>query len=350
MPALDTLTPVHIRAPRGATLRCKGWKQEAALRMLMNNLDPEVAERPQDLVVYGGTGKAARDWPSFHAIVRELEALGNDETLVVQSGKPVAVFRTHEEALRVLIANSNLVGRWSNWDEFRKLEHLGLIMYGQMTAGSWIYIGSQGILQGTYETFAAAARKHFGGSLAGRLVVTGGMGGMGGAQPLAATMNGAAFLCIEVDAERIERRIESGYCDRVARTLDDAMKMLHEAMAAKRALSVGLVGNCAEVLPDLVRRGIVPDLLTDQTSAHDPLNGYIPAGYSVEEAARLRAAHPDEYVDRALDSLAVHLHAILELRRRGAIAFDYGNNIRRMAADRGVADAFRIPGFVPEYI
>jgi urocanate hydratase len=350
MPALDILTPTEIRAPRGTQLRCKGWKQEAALRMLMNNLDPEVAERPQDLVVYGGTGKAARDWPSFHAIVRELEALGNDETLLVQSGKPVGVFRTHEEAPRVLIANSNLVGHWSNWDEFRKLEHLGLIMYGQMTAGSWIYIGSQGILQGTYETFAAAARKHFGGSLAGRLIVTGGMGGMGGAQPLAATMNGAAFLCIEVDAQRIERRIESGYCDRITHSLDGAMKMLREAMAAKRALSVGLVGNCAEVLPELARCGIVPDLLTDQTSAHDPLNGYIPTGCSVEEAARLRVSQPNEYVDRALDSIATHVRAMLELQRRGAIAFDYGNNIRRMAADRGVTDAFHIPGFVPEYI
>ena len=350
MPALDILTPTEIRAPRGTHLRCKGWKQEAALRMLMNNLDPEVAERPQDLVVYGGAGKAARDWPSFHAIVRELEALGNDETLLVQSGKPVGVFRTHEEAPRVLIANSNLVGHWSNWDEFRKLEHLGLIMYGQMTAGSWIYIGSQGILQGTYETFAAGARKHFGGSLAGRLIVTGGMGGMGGAQPLAATMNGAAFLCIEVDAQRIERRIKSGYCDRIAHSLDDAMKMLHEAVAAKRALSVGLVGNCAEVLPEMARRGIVPDLLTDQTSAHDPLNGYVPVGCSLEEAARLRVAHPNEYVDRALDSIAIHVRAMLELQRRGAIAFDYGNNIRRMAADRGVTDAFRIPGFVPEYI
>ncbi len=350
MPALDTLAPTEIRASRGSHLRCKGWKQEAALRMLMNNLDPEVAERPQDLVVYGGTGKAARDWPSFHAIVRELEALGNDETLLVQSGKPVGVFRTHEEAPRVLIANSNLVGHWSNWDEFRRLEHLGLIMYGQMTAGSWIYIGSQGILQGTYETFAAAARRHFGGSLAGKLVVTGGMGGMGGAQPLAATMNGATFLCIEVDAKRIERRIESGYCDRITRNLDEAMGMLREAMAAKRALSVGLVGNCAEVLPDLVRRDIVPDLLTDQTSAHDPLNGYIPAGYSLEEAAKLRVADPKQYLDRALDSIATHVRAMLELKRRGAIAFDYGNNIRRMAADRGVTDAFDIPGFVPEYI
>src|SRR5579864_8033054 len=268
------MTTLHapIHAPRGTTLRCKGWRQEAALRMLMNNLDPEVAEAPDRLVVYGGAGKAARDWPSFHAIVRELESLENDETLLVQSGKPVGVFRTHDEAPRVLIANSNLVGHWSNWDEFRRLEHLGLTMYGQMTAGSWIYIGSQGILQGTYETFAAAARKHFGGSLAGKLLVTGGMGGMGGAQPLAATMNGAALLCVEVDNRRIERRIESGYCDRMTRDLDDAIKLLQEAMATKRALSVGLVGNCAEALPELVRRGVVPDLLTDQTSAHDPLN------------------------------------------------------------------------------
>src|SRR5579862_4023083 len=255
------MSPV-IRAPRGTSLRCRGWKQEAALRMLMNNLDPEVAERPGDLVVYGGAGKAARDWPSFHAIVRELESLGNDETLLVQSGKPVGVFRTHEEAPRVLIANANLVGQWSNWDEFRKLEQLGLIMYGQMTAGSWIYIGSQGILQGTYETFAAAARKHFGGSLAGKLLVTGGMGGMGGAQPLAATMNGAAILCVEADARRIERRIESGYCDAIAWNLEEALLLLRAAMAEKRALSVGLIGNCAEVLPELARRGVIPDLLT----------------------------------------------------------------------------------------
>jgi urocanate hydratase len=350
MPTTELLTPTEIRAPRGTKLRCKGWKQEAALRMLMNNLDPEVAERPQDLVVYGGSGKAARDWAAYRAIVRELETLGNDETLLVQSGKPVGVFGTHEEAPRVLIANANLVGHWSNWDEFRKLEQLGLIMYGQMTAGSWIYIGSQGILQGTYETFAAAARKHFAGSLAGKLVVTGGMGGMGGAQPLAATMNGAAFLCVEVDAKRIERRIESGYCDRITRDLDEALSILRDAMAQKRALSVGLVGNCAEVLPELVRREIVPDLLTDQTSAHDPLNGYIPVGFSVEDATRIRASNPKQYIDLALDSMAVHVRAMLELQRRGAITFDYGNNIRRMAADRGVSDAFRIPGFVPEYI
>ncbi len=333
-----------IRAPRGAALTAKGWRQEAARRMLMNNLDPEVAERPADLVVYGGAGKAARDWPSYRAILRELETLANDETLLVQSGRPVGVFRTHEEAPRVLIANSNLVGRWSNWDEFRKLEALGLIMYGQMTAGSWIYIGTQGILQGTYETFAAAGRRHFGGSLEGKLVVSGGLGGMGGAQPLAATMNGAAFLGIEVDPARILRRVETGYCDAMVATLDEALAIVTQGK------SVGLIGNCAEVLPEMVRRGVVPDLLTDQTSAHDPLNGYIPAGFTVEEAARLRAADPRGYVERSLDSIAVHVRAMLDLKRRGAVTFDYGNNIRRMAADRGVADAFEIPGFVPEYI
>ena len=339
-----------IRAPRGTQLRAKGWRQEAALRMLMNNLDPEVAERPQDLVVYGGTGKAARDWPSFHALVRELERLENDETLLVASGKPVGVFRTHEDAPRVLIANSNLVGHWSNWEHFHALEKLGLIMYGQMTAGSWIYIGTQGILQGTYETFAAAARKHFGGSLAGKLVVTGGMGGMGGAQPLAATLNGAALLCVEADPERIKRRLKTAYCDIMVNSLDEALRILRHAVHQKSAVSVGLVGNCAEVLPEMVRRGILPDLLTDQTSAHDPLNGYIPAGLSVEQAAELRLANPAEYLDRSLDSIAAHVRAMLELQRLGAVVFDYGNNIRAMAASRGVADAFSIPGFVPEYI
>ena len=345
----EPMTPV-IRAPRGTSLRCRGWKQEAALRMLMNNLDPDVAERPGDLVVYGGTGKAARDWPSFHAIVRELENLGNDETLLVQSGKPVGVFRTHEEVPRVLIANANLVGQWSNWEQFRALEKMGLTMYGQMTAGSWIYIGTQGILQGTYETFAAAGRKHFDGSLAGRLVVTGGLGGMGGAQPLAATMNGAAFLGIEVDPARIQKRIQTGYCDVMTHDLEEALAILREAMQAGQAKSVGLVGNCADVLPALVRRGVVPDLLTDQTSAHDPLNGYIPAGYSVQQAAGFRARDPQGYMNAALDSIAVHVRAMLDLQRMGAVAFDYGNNIRRFAADRGVTDAFRIPGFVPEYI
>jgi urocanate hydratase len=318
--------------------------------MLMNNLDPDVAERPADLVVYGGTGKAARDWPSFHAIVRELESLADDATLLVQSGRPVGVFRTHEEAPRVLIANANLVGHWSNWEQFRALEKLGLTMYGQMTAGSWIYIGSQGILQGTYETFAAAARKHFGGSLAGRLVVTGGLGGMGGAQPLAATMNGAAFLGIDVDPARIRKRIDTGYCDAMTGSLDEALTILQEATAAGEPKSVGLVGNCAEVLPEMARRGIVPDMLTDQTSAHDPLTGYIPAGLTVEQAAELRACDPEGYLDRSLDSIAAHVRAMLDLQRAGAVTFDYGNNIRRFAADRGVTDAFKIPGFVPEYI
>ena len=342
--------PELIRAPRGTALRCKGWKQEAALRMLMNTLDPEVAERPHDLVVYGGSGKAARDWPSFHAIVRELEHLANDETLLVQSGRPVGVYRTHPEAPRVLIANSNLVGHWSNWDCFRELERAGLMMYGQMTAGSWIYIGTQGILQGTFETFAAAANRHFGGTLAGRFVLTGGLGGMGGAQPLAATMNGAAMLCVEVDPTRIERRIEKGYCDRMTGDLDEALRWVQDARAAKQALSVGLVGNCAEVLPELVRRKAVPDIVTDQTSAHDPLNGYVPAGLSLARALELRQADPAAYADRAMDSIAAHVRAMLDLKRAGAIAFDYGNNIRRMAADRGVADAFEIPGFIPEYI
>src|SRR5574340_1226129 len=335
-----------IRAPRGGALRCKGWKQEAALRMLMNNLDPEVAERPAELIVYGGAGKAARNWECYHAIVRELERLGSDETLLVASGKPVGVFRTHEEAPRVLIANTNLVGHWSNWDEFRRLEALGLIMYGQMTAGSWIYIGTQGILQGTYETFAAAGRKHFGGSLAGRLVVSGGMGGMGGAQPLAATMNSGAFLGIDVDPRRIEKRLATGYCDHMARSLDEALRILEK----RPAMSVGLVGNCAEVLPEMARRGIVPDMLTDQTSAHDPLNGYIPAGLTVEQAAGLRAGHPEEYLRRSLASIATHVRAMLDLKRMGAVTFDYGNNIRRFAADQGVSDAFEIPGYVPEYI
>ncbi len=318
--------------------------------MLMNNLDPEVAERPQDLVVYGGTGRAARDWPSFHAIVRELQRLENDETLLIQSGKPVGVFRTHDDAPRVLIANSNLVGHWSHWDHFHELERLGLIMYGQMTAGSWIYIGTQGILQGTFETFAAAARRHFGGTLAGRFVLTGGMGGMGGAQPLAATMNGAAILCVEVDPARIRKRLDTGYCDTITDSLDEALCLIDEARLVKKALSVGLAANCADVLPELVRRGVTPDLLTDQTSAHDPLNGYIPAGLTLQQAAELRAADPQAYTSRALDSIAAHVQAMLAMQRSGAIAFDYGNNIRRMAADRGVTDAFQIPGFVPQYI
>src|SRR5215467_2036361 len=317
-----------IKAPKGSEISCKGWHQEAALRMLMNNLDPEVAEKPDELIVYGGTGKAARDWKSFDAIARSLRKLENDETLLVQSGKPVGVFRTHEYAPRVLIANSNLVGHWSNWDEFHRLEKLGLTMYGQMTAGSWIYIGSQGIVQGTFETFAAAAAKHFGGSIDGKLIVSGGMGGMGGAQPLAATLNGACFLGIEVDPARIERRIQSGYCDRISYSLDDALRIIEDARAHGEAISVGLVGNCAQVLPEMARRGLVPDLLTDQTSAHDPLNGYIPAGLTLEEAATLRQDDPEQYKRRSLDSMADHVRAMLELKRKGSVTFDYGNNIR----------------------
>jgi urocanate hydratase len=314
--------------------------------MLHNNLDPEVAENPDELIVYGGTGRAARDWPSFHAIVRALESLANDETLLVQSGRPVGIFRTHPESPRVLLANSNLVGHWSNWDEFNRLEKMGLTMYGQMTAGSWIYIGSQGIVQGTYETFASLARKHFGGSLAGKLVVSGGMGGMGGAQPLAATMNGARFLAIEVDPARIQRRLATGYCDRMARTLDEALELL----AGPEAVSVALVGNCADVLPEMARRGIVPDVLTDQTSAHDPLNGYVPNGMTLAEARVLRARNPKEYVARSMAAMGAHVEAMLELRKAGAVTFDYGNNLRTQAKNAGVERAFDIPGFVPEYI
>ncbi len=339
-----------VRAPRGPILSCKSWHQEAALRCLMNNLDPDVAERPQDLIVYGGVGKAARNWASFHAIVRELQQLENDETLLVQSGKPVGVFRTHEYAPRVLIANSNLVGAWANWEHFHELERKGLMMYGQMTAGSWIYIGTQGIVQGTFETFAAMADRHFGGDLSGKLVVSGGMGGMGGAQPLAATLNGAVFLGIDVDPARIDRRVATGYCDRLALTLDEALEIVEDARKQKRAVSVGLVGNCAEVLPELVRRGVKIDALTDQTSAHDPLNGYVPAKLTLDEAANLREAHPEKYVELSMESMARHVQAMLDLKRAGAITFDYGNNIRKMAFDAGVKDAFEIPGFVPEYI
>jgi urocanate hydratase len=336
----------NIRAPRGQERTCKGWEQEAALRMLMNNLDPDVAEKPDELIVYGGTGRAARNWRAFDAIVESLRSLETDETLLVQSGKPVGVFRTHDEAPRVLIANSNLVGQWSNYTEFNRLERLGLTMYGQMTAGSWIYIGSQGIVQGTFETFAAAGEKHFGGSLAGKLIVSGGMGGMGGAQPLAATMNGARFLGIEVDPARIEKRLKSGYCDRIATSLDEALEMLKD----ERAISVGLVGNCADVLPELVRRDIVPDLLTDQTSAHDALNGYVPNAMSLEDALALRRKNPDEYIARSMAAMAQHVHAMLALQKRGAITFDYGNNIRTQAKKAGVENAYYIPGFVPEYI
>ncbi len=318
--------------------------------MLMNNLDPDVAERPDDLVVYGGTGRAARSWDAFDAIVAALRRLADDETLLVQSGKPVGVFRTHPGAPRVLIANGNLVPRWATWEEFRRLEQLGLTMFGQMTAGSWIYIGSQGILQGTYETFGAVADRHFGGSLAGRLIVSGGLGGMGGAQPLAATMAGAVFLGIEVDAARIQKRLATRYCDRMTANLEEALGWARDAQGAGEALSVGLVGNTADVLPELVRRGVTPDVLTDQTSAHDMLNGYVPAGMTMAEAGALRVQDPAGYIARSTRSAVVHVRAMLELRRRGAITFDYGNNLRTVAADAGVTDAFEIPGFVPEYI
>jgi urocanate hydratase len=340
-----------IRAPRGSSISCKGWHQEAALRMLMNNLDPEVAERPEDLVVYGGGGKAARNWECYDKIVETLQRLNNDETLLVQSGKPVGVFRTHEEAPRVLIANAHLVPRWATWDEFRRLDAMGLTMYGQMTAGSWIYIGTQGILQGTYETFAELARQHFGGSLAGRLVVTAGLGGMGGAQPLAATMNGAAFLGIDVDESRIRRRVETGYCDVLSHDLHDAMQQVHQAQREQRALAVGLVGNIAEVLPEMVAKGMVPDVVTDQTSAHDLRLGYIPAGLSLDAAAELRQRDTTGYENRVLDSMVVHVQAMLDLKQKGAIVFDYGNNLRGQVADhRGMKQAFDIEGFVPAFI
>src|SRR5450759_1393037 len=339
-----------VRAPRGNEKSCKGWHQEAAMRMLMNNLDPDVAENPDQLVVYGGTGRAARSWEAFDAIVRSLRELENNETLLVQSGKPVGKFRTHDEAPRVLIANSNLVGQWNNYAEFNRLERMGLTMYGQMTAGSWIYIGSQGIVQGTYETFAAAGRKHFGGSLEGKFVLTGGLGGMGGAQPLAATMNGAVFVGVEVDPARIEKRLKSGYCDKIAWSLDEALKLVDQARKARQPLSVGLVGNCADVLPEIVNSGVVPDVVTDQTSAHDALNGYVPHGMSLEDALVLRRKNPDEYIDRAMKSMAVHVEAMLALRKKGAVTFDYGNNIRAQAKQAGVKNAFDIPSFVPEYI
>ena len=343
--------PRPVRAPRGPERTCKGWGQEAAMRMLMNNLDPEVAERPDDLVVYGGTGRAVRSWEAFDRIVASLLTLENDETLLVQSGKPVGVLKTHPEAPRVLLANSNLVPAWATWDKFRELERLGLTMYGQMTAGSWIYIGTQGILQGTHETFVAAARKHFGTpSLRGKLVWSAGLGGMGGAQPLAATMAGAVFIGVEVDPARARRRIETGYCDVLCETLDDALAQARAAMAKGQALSIALVGNAADILPECARRGIVPDLLTDQTSAHDLLNGYVPAGLRLDEAAALRVSAPEEFVRRARESAAVQVRAMLELQRQGAITFDYGNNLRQVARDAGVENAFDFPGFVPAYI
>ena len=339
-----------IRAPRGTEISCKGWQQEAALRMLMNNLDPDVAERPDDLVVYGGRGKAARSFEAFDAIVRALRELEPDETLLVQSGKPVAVFRSHPDAPRVLISNSMLVPHWATWEKFWELEAMGLTMYGQMTAGSWIYIGTQGILQGTYETFAAAARKHFGGSLKGRLVLTAGLGGMSGAQPLAATFNDGVIIAVEVDRTRIERRIATRYCEMVTDSIDEAIALAREAQEKGMPRSIALVGNAAETHPEFVRRGMIPDLVTDQTSAHDPLNGYVPAGLTLERAAELRRADPEEYVRRAKASMATQVRAILDMTARGAVAFDYGNNLRQVAFDEGVTNAFDYPGFVPAYV
>ncbi len=339
-----------IRAPRGSELNTKGWVQEAALRMLMNNLDPEVAEIPEELVVYGGIGKAARNWESFDAIVESLKNLEEDETLLVQSGKPVAVFRSHADAPRVLLANSNLVPKWANWEHFHELDQKGLMMYGQMTAGSWIYIGTQGILQGTYETFAEAAKQSFNNTLKGTITVTAGLGGMGGAQPLAVTMNGGVCIAIEVDEHRIDRRIETRYCDVKVKTVDEAIQKAEEYKKLGKPLSIGLLGNAAEILPQLVARGFTPDLLTDQTSAHDPLNGYIPIGMTLEEAAKLRKEKPAQYVKLAKESMAEHVKAMLDLQQKGAITFDYGNNIRQVALDEGVENAFDFPGFVPAFI
>ena len=340
----------HIRAPRGNTLTAKSWATEAPMRMIMNNLDAEVAERPEELVVYGGIGRAARNWECFDRIVGTLKTMDEDQTLLVQSGKPVGVFRTHKDAPRVLIANSNLVPHWATWEHFNELDRAGLMMYGQMTAGSWIYIGTQGIIQGTYETFVEMGRRHFGGNLAGKWILTAGLGGMGGAQPLAATMNGAVCLGVEVDPARIEKRLQSGYCDKITWSLDEALKLIEQARQDRQSLSVGLVGNCADVLPEIVRRGIVPDVLTDQTSAHDALNGYVPHGMSLEDALALRRKNPDEYIERAMQSMAVHVQAMLALQKKGAVTFDYGNNIRAQAQKAGVKNAFDIPGFVPEYI
>ncbi|SFD00883.1 urocanate hydratase [Bacillus sp. 491mf] len=339
-----------IRAPRGTELNAKGWVQEAALRMLMNNLDPEVAEKPEELVVYGGIGRAARNWDSYHAIVESLKNLESDETLLVQSGKPVAIFKSHEDAPRVLLANSNLVPKWANWEHFRELDQKGLMMYGQMTAGSWIYIGTQGILQGTYETFGEAARRHFGGSLKGTLTITAGLGGMGGAQPLAVTMNGGVVIAIDVDKRSIDRRIEKKYCDMYTESLEYALAVAKEYKEKKEPISIGLLGNAAEILPELVKRGITPDLVTDQTSAHDPLNGYVPVGYSLEEAAVLRQEDPDRYVQLSKESMKKHVEAMLAMQKNGAIAFDYGNNIRQVAYDEGLKNAFDFPGFVPAFI
>lgn len=339
-----------VKAARGSKISCKGWAQEAALRMLNNNLDEEVAEKPKELIIYGGSGKAARNWECYHAIVKSLKSLENDETLLVQSGKPVGIFRTHEYAPRVLIANSHLVPAWASWEKFRQLEKMGLIMFGQMTAGSWIYIGTQGILQGTYETFAAVGATHFGSDLSGRWILTGGMGGMGGAQPLAATMNGASILCVEIDEERINRRVNFGYCDIKVKTLDKALKLIKDSIKDKKPVSVGLVGNCAEVFPEIFRRGIIPDIVTDQTSAHDELNGYVPEGLTITEADRLRRANPREYITRAYDSMVKHCGAMVKFLRAGSVVFDYGNNLRGQAEKGGLKEAFEFPGFVPAYI
>lgn len=339
-----------IRATRGTELQTKGWVQEAALRMLMNNLDPEVAEKPEELVVYGGIGRAARNWDSYNAIVDSLKTLESDETLLVQSGKPVAIFKSHEDAPRVLLANSNLVPKWANWDHFRELEKKGLMMYGQMTAGSWIYIGTQGILQGTYETFGEAARQHFDGSLKGTLTLTAGLGGMGGAQPLAVTMNGGVVIAIDVDKRSIDRRIEKRYCDMYTESLEEALAVANEYKEKKEPISIGLLGNAAEILPELVNRNIIPDLVTDQTSAHDPLNGYIPVGYTLEEAAKLREEDPERYVQLSKESMKKHVEAMLAMQEKGAITFDYGNNIRQVAFDEGLKNAFDFPGFVPAFI
>ncbi len=339
-----------VKAARGSKLTCKGWHQEAAFRMINNNLDEEVAERPKDLVIYGGMGKAARNWECYHAIIKSLKSLENDETLLVQSGKPVGIFKTHEYAPRVLIANSNLVPKWATWEKFRQLDKLGLIMFGQMTAGSWIYIGTQGILQGTYETFAAVGNQHFNGDLSDRWILTGGMGGMGGAQPLAATMSGCSVLCVEADEARISRRVKTGYCDIKVKTLDKALKLIKEHTTKKEPISIGLVGNCAEIFPEIFRRGIIPDIVTDQTSAHDELNGYIPEGLTVTEAERLRKSNPREYIERAYISMVKHCEAMVRFLRAGSIVFDYGNNLRGQAEKGGLKEAFEFPGFVPAYI
>jgi len=346
---METLTKT-IKAPVGNKLICKGWIQEAAMRMLMNNLDPQVAERPEDLIIYGGSGKAARNWDCYNAIISSLKNLDNDETLVVQSGKPVAIFKTHLNAPRVIISNAMLVPDWATWDEFRRLDELGLTMYGQMTAGSWIYIGTQGILQGTYETFAECAKQHFYGSLAGKFLLTAGLGGMGGAQPLAATMNGAAFLGIEVDKSRMQKRIDTGYLDVMTEDLDEALKLVLDAKEKKIALSVGLLGNAGEILPNILKRNIIPDVLTDQTSAHDTLDGYVPMGISLDEAKNLRKSNPGKYISLAKKTIVEHVKAMLEFQKRGVVVFDYGNNIRGEAKENGLTNAFDIPGFVPEYI